>query len=157
MEPLLFIASFLLVAEWVLALTWAEPYYRWGIPVYERTTSAAAPTGIEWHLAPEPGFWRGASVLVYRRLSFHQLLFRESAFTRMMGIHGRIEERRDGRHRIVVYTDLWPHLMWIGACAALLSDGEFVGAATVIGLGAGWTILQRVRSDRIRRTIEAIA
>ena len=156
MEYALFIVTLLLLGEWLLELTWSAPYYRRGIAVYETTTSAAVPTGIELHLA-EPGFWWGLSHLVYRRSSFQQVLFRESAFTRWVGIHGRIVEQPDGRHRIVVYTALWPHLAWLGTGAALLSEGELVGAGVAVAVGAVWTFLQRMRSDEIRTAIERIA
>lgn len=148
--------SLLLLGEWLLELTWSAPYYRRGIAVYQGTTSTAAPTGIELHLA-DPGSWRGLSDLVYRRLSLQQVLFRESVFTRWIGIHGRIVEQPDGRHQIVVYTALWPHLAWIGSCVVLLSEGELVGAAVAVAVGAAWTFLQRMRSDRIRTTIEGMA
>jgi hypothetical protein len=151
MEFVFFVVCVLAALEWLLRVFWADPYFLYGIPVFQGTTRARRPTAVELDLGSELAGMR------LNRESFREVRFRWTLLDINdldFGIHGRILELKDGRHRIVAFLDLWPHL---GAAALALGwwlDGARLAAVGALAVAAAVIPFQRRRALRIRQVID---
>jgi hypothetical protein len=150
MEFVFLVAVVLAGLEVILRLVWADFYFRYGIPVYDGTTRVARQTAIELDL-------EGAGPAL-RRESFREVRFRWSFldvnWNLDFGIHGRILELRDGRHRIIAFMDVWLPLSMVVTAACWVFNGIYLGAAVLLAIAAGVIPVQRSLAGRIRRLIE---